>query len=197
MVTVWTTVFGRYHRFLPDWLSAVEAAEPARVLVVSDRMLSLPVDVVVVRSSSEFPEAEMRNVACRESDGWLWQIDVDDRILPDALRALEGRVCDVLQVGYQSSAGHVYVPSVAPNDEYLKHPNCYTSGSPFTKDIWERAGGFPNIAFSDWGFWRRCARAGAHFEEAGQVCYWYREEPQDSLTGKYLETRHVAEAMAQ
>jgi hypothetical protein len=194
-VTVWTTVFGGYHRFLDGWLVAAHAAHPDRLLVVSDRTLSVNADVIVAEPYGEFPEAHMRNVACEAAKGWLWQIDVDDRIMPDALGVLEGRDCDVVQVGYRSTQGGIHIPTVVPHNLFLAGPNRYISGSPFTKDMWVRAGGFPHIAWSDWGFWRKCARAGGRFEAAGRACYIYREEPHDSVTGKYQDARHVREAM--
>lgn len=196
MVTVWTTVFGGYHRFLPGWLEAAVAARPDRLLIVSDRELEVPADVIVAEPIGRFPEHRFRNLACEAADGWLWQIDVDDRIMPNALEVLAGRDCDVVIVGYESTAGNRHVPDVLPNREFLEGPNRYTSGSPFTKRIWAEAGGFPDIALSDWGFWRRCARAGARFEAAGRPCYWYREEPQDSLTGRNTDPEHFAAAMA-
>jgi hypothetical protein len=196
VVTVWTTVFGSYHRFLEGWLQAAEMARPDRLLVVSDRPLKVPADVIVAEPVGEFPEHRFRNLACEVADGWLWQIDVDDRILPDALEVLAGRSCDAVMVGCVTSRGSEYIPAVMPHADFLAGPNRYLSGSPFTKQLWERAGGFPDVAWSDWGFWRRCARAGARFEAAGRACYWYREEPQDSLTGRYSDLSHVAAVMA-
>ena len=197
-VTIWTTVFGGYHRFLGGWLEAAEAANPDRILVVSDLRLKVSADVVVARPSGRFPEASMRNVACQNGDGWLWQIDVDDRIMPDALQVLKGRTCDIVQVGYVSTAGGRRLPTMTSNEQYLaQRHNEWMSGSPFTKDIWERAGGFPDIAWSDWGFWRRCCRAGAAVEAGGQVCYIYREEPHDSVTGRYQDPVHITEALAE
>jgi hypothetical protein len=197
-VTVWTTVFGRYHRFLPEWLECAERAGPGRILVVSDRPLDVAADVVVAEPQGRFPEAFMRNVACENGDGWLWQVDVDDRIMPDALQVLVGRDCDVVQVGYVSTAGGHRNPTLTSNEQYLANRhNEWMSGSPFTKDMWVRAGGFPDIAWSDWGFWRRCCRAGARVEAAGRPCYVYREEPSDSVTGRYQDSVHVAEALAQ
>lgn len=197
-VTVWTTVFGDYHRFLEGWLDAAKAANPDRILIVSDRDLQVSADVVVATPSGRFPEASMRNVACENGDDWLWQIDVDDRILPDVLGTLDGRDCDVMQVGYCSTRGVQPLPQPLSNKQYLAaRKNMWTSGSPFTKDIWIRAGGFPDIAWSDWGFWRRCCRADARVEFPNVHGYIYREEPQDSVTGKYQDARHVYEAMAE
>jgi hypothetical protein len=197
-VTVWTTVFGTYHRFLPGWLESARLAGPDRILVVSDRPLDVDVDVVVAQPEGRFPEAYMRNVACENGDGWLWQVDVDDRIMPDALRVLEGRECDIVQVGYVSTAGGHRNPTLTSNEQFLNNGhNEWMSGSPFTKDMWTRAGGFPDIAWSDWGFWRRCCRAGARVEAAGRPCYVYREDPSDSVTGRYQDAVHIVEALEQ
>jgi hypothetical protein len=188
MITLWTTVFGDYHRFLDRWIKASVEANPDRILVVSDRPLSIDAEVVVAEPIGPYPEAVFRNAACRHAkDGWLWQIDVDDLILPDALTVLEGRDCDVVQVGWVSMENPDWkdIPSFRSNEDYLSNDNnTFTGTSPFTKDVWQRAGGFPYIAYNDYGFWRRCARVGAKFEFANQVCFQYRTEWNQSLTGK-------------
>jgi glycosyltransferase involved in cell wall biosynthesis len=188
MITVWTTVFGNYHHFVDEWLDSVVCANPDRVLVVSDRSLNIDAEVLVAEPIGPHPEAVFRNIACRHAEnGWLWQIDVDDRILPDALSVLDGRDCDVVQVGLVAMDNENWkiIPSVRSNADYLSNDdNSYTAGSPFTKDVWERAGGFPYIGYNDYGFWRRCARIDAKFEFANKVCYMYRTQWDDSLTGK-------------
>jgi hypothetical protein len=127
----------------------------------------------------------------------VWRIDVDDRIMADALSVLDGRDCDVVMVGIVSTKDSVYIPSVVPHEQFLSGKNRYISGSPFTKEMWVRAGGFPDIAHCDWGFWRRCAKLNARFEAAGRVCYLYRDERESSLMGEYADPKHDAEAMAE
>ena len=89
------------------------------------------------------------------------------------------------------------VPTIVPHEHYLAGPNRYVAGSPFTKDIWLRAGGFPDIAHCDWGFWRRCAKLNARFEAANRVAYLYRDEREDSLMGEYADDVYNLEAMAE
>jgi hypothetical protein len=188
MITLWTTVFGDYHRFVDAWMDAAVNANPDRILVVSDRALNIDVEVIVSEPIGPHPEVVFRNMACRHAeDGWLWQMDVDDQILPDAMTVLENRNCDVVQVGWvaQHDENQKGFPKVQSNEDYLADSaNFLSIGSPFTKDVWQRAGGFPYIAYNDYGFWRRCARVGAKFEFANQVCYKYRMEWEQSLTGK-------------
>ena len=197
-VTLWTTVFGNYHRFLDGWMEAALKTNPDRLMVVSDIPLDIDAEVLVRQPNSKYPYTSMLNYgaeACR--DGWVWRIDVDDRIMPDALHAVEGRDCDVVVVGMTSTAGYSVIPKIVSNNEYLNRHNCYTAGSPFTKDIWERAGRFPDIAHCDWGFWRRCAKLGARFESSETICYLYRQEWHDSLMGQYSDQVYVLEAMAE
>ena len=197
-VTLWTTVFGDYHRFLDGWMEAAVKTNPDRLMVVSDRPLDIDADVIVRQPNSKYPYTSMLNYGAAEcGDGWVWRIDVDDRILPDALQVLEGRDCDIVVVGLESTKGYTNIPRVVNHDKFLVGGNRYTAGSPFTKDIWERAGGFPDIAHCDWGFWRRCAKLGARFEAAGRVCYVYREEFHDSLMGMYADNVDNLEAMAE
>jgi glycosyltransferase involved in cell wall biosynthesis len=198
-VTLFTTCFGAYGRFLPGWLEAAEQSGASDVLVVSDVVREVPswVRLVVASVDAQYRESAFRNVACHHGLGeWLWQIDVDDRILPDAAGMVDGVDGDVLQVGYRRSDGFVYVPAVVDNDRYLCfRSNGYVSGSPFRASLFDTVR-FPDVAWSDWGFWRLAARSGAKFVAAGQVAYEYRWEPDDSLTGLYQDDRHVAEVMS-
>ena len=197
-VTLWTTVFGDYHRFLDGWMEAAAQTNPDRLMVVSDRPLNIEADVIVRQPNSRYPYTSMLNYGAEAcEDGWVWRIDVDDRIMADALSVLHGRDCDVVMVGIVSTKDSVYIPSVVPHEQFLAGKNRYISGSPFTKETWVRAGGFPDIAHCDWGFWRRCAKLNARFEAAGRVCYLYRDERESSLMGEYADPKHDAEAMAE
>lgn len=197
-VTLWTTVYGTYHRFVDGWLEAARQAGADRLLIVSDRPLDVDADVVVAQPSGAYLYPSLLNVACEHMDGWTWRMDVDDRILPGVVRMLEGRDCDVLQVGLQGTRGAVNIPQALPNEQMLAlRYNPYRASSAFTTDVWRRAGGFPDIAHCDWGFWRRCARIGARFEASGEVAYIYREEPEDSLVGLYADPFYNDQAMAE
>jgi hypothetical protein len=197
-VTLFTTCFGTYDRFLPGWLDAAVASGADEVLVVADRLLPVPdgVRLHVGGTDFRFVEAGLRNVACEEASGeWLWQIDVDDRILPDAVSVLDGQSADVVQVGYQRSDGFTYVPGVIPNVEFLASGgNPYVSGSPFRASLFGQVR-FPDVAWSDWGFWRLAARAGAQFAAGGRVAYRYRWEPHDSVTGLYTDPQHIRDVL--
>jgi hypothetical protein len=199
-VTLWTTCFGSYGRFLDGWIDAAMRSGADEILVASDTPRPVPdgVRLEVVDTDFRFREAGFRNEACALAEHeWLWQIDVDDRIVPDAARMVEGHTAGVVQVGYQRSDGPIYIPGVIANERYLASGgNSYVSGSPFTREAFEASGGFPDIAWSDWGLWRRMARAGVTFAAANQVAYWYRWEPHDSVTGIYTDPQHVAEVLA-
>ena len=199
-VTLWTTCFGSYGRFLDGWIDAAMRSGADEILVASDTERPVPdgVRLEVVDTDFRFREAGFRNEACGLAEHeWLWQIDVDDRIVPDAASMLEGQSSGVVQVGYQRSDGQVYIPSVIANERYLASGgNSYVAGSPFTRKALEVAGGFPDVALSDWGLWRKMARAGVTFAASGRIAYLYRWEPHDSLTGVYTDPQHVADVMA-
>jgi len=199
-VTLWTTCFGSYGRFLDGWVEAAVESGADELLVVSDIVRPVPDGVRLVVSSTDFRfrEAGFRNTACRyAAHDWLWQIDVDDRILPGMARLVDGVTAGVLQVGYVRSDGFQYVPPALSPEEYLGWGgNPYVSGSPFTRDAFDRSGGFPDVAWSDWGLWRRMARARVASAAAGVVAYRYRWEPHDSVTGLYGDPQNVADVMA-
>lgn len=196
-VTVFTTCFGTYDRFLPGWLDAAVACGADEVLVVADRMLPVPdgVRLHVATTGFTYREAGLRNVAVEvATHDWVWQIDVDDRIMPDALEVLDGQTADVVQVGYVRSDGWVHVPQVMSNANYLASGgNSYVSGSPFRRTLNVK---FPDLAWSDWGFWRLAARSGATFAAAGRACYFYRMDWADSVTGIYTDPQHVIDVLS-
>jgi glycosyltransferase involved in cell wall biosynthesis len=198
-VTLFTTCFGSYGRFLPGWLDAAAESGADDVLVVSDILRPVPngVRLVVASTKAVYRESGFRNIACKHGrEDWLWQIDVDDRIVPGATRMVEGVSADILQVGYRRSDGFVYVPQAISNERYLRcGDNPYVSGSPFRRSLLDKVQ-FPDVAWSDWGFWRLAARASAVFSAAGEVAYEYRWEPDDSVTGLYWDPQHVKDVLA-
>ena len=198
-VTLFTTCFGEYGRFLDGWLEAAVQSGADELLVVSDvpRPVRDGVRLVVSSTDAVYRESGFRNIACEHGrEDWLWQIDVDDRVFPGATKMVDGVEADVLQVGYHRSDGFVHIPRVIPNDQYLRSGgNSYVSGSPFRRTLFDQVQ-FPDVAWSDWGFWRLAARAGATFAAAGEAAYRYRWEPGDSVTGLYSDPKHIRDVLA-
>lgn len=204
-VTVVTCIFGegRDH-FLPGWIEATLAAGPDDVIVASDHSRKVTGDVRQYVSSPtpdwRWPIAWHWNRAFGFArTEWVWIMGVDDRIRPDALRLLEGRDEDVLQVGYHRDSDDMqYIPGARPEAAILAAPDNGLVGCvPLRRAAWEAVGGFPDVAFEDWGMWRRMARAGCRFGWIDAVAYDYHWDPGSNATTQYMNPANIAEALAQ
>lgn len=130
---------------------------------------------------------------------WVWLVDADDLVMPDALRGLEDVEADVWQVGFRRSDGELYLPPQISNEEYLASwRNVYTAGSMIRTEAYHQAGGFRDLALQDWALWRSLAEAGAVFQASDRAHYHYMRHPYTrGETELTMDARpgHVAEMM--
>ena len=104
-------------------------------------------------------------------EGWVAPLAMDDRFYPDAFACMPpdiDKVADVVAntLRFMSSGG---VNPSAP-ELFASAPmrNHVMGTSWFTKDIWKRTGGYPDVYWSDWAFWWKCWVHGARwFKPAG------------------------------
>lgn len=161
-VTIISCVYGPTHtKFLPRWLDATKKI-PRNALIVAPEMSKCP---------WQYPQAFYLNWAANLAETeWVWISDIDDLPFPDALDGLEDVEADVWLTGF----GHP-IPRLT-NEEYLASPeNVYPGSSAFRLEAFHRAGGFPDIAFQDWGLWRRMARTGATFDPSARAHFSYTQ----------------------
>lgn len=199
-VTVLTCLFGDGRDgFLPGWLDATAAAGPDATIVVTDRPRDSGVTEVITTPDPDWrwPISWHWNhgFAAAETD-WVWLVGVDDRIRPDALRLLDGRDVDVLQVGYHRDGIDHCPPPLTPDAILAAPDNQLVACSPIRRAAWAAVGGFPDVAFEDWGMWRRLARAGRTFGYASEVAYDLHWNA-NGATVQYQTAANVAEALAQ
>lgn len=169
-VAVVSSIYGHdYDHFIDDWYRALG-------------QLDRPADEIILhrgQPDGPYPQARLQNeaVASAASD-WIWQLNVDDEALPDALTGIDTVAADVWLMGYYWGDGRYYIPPVLPNDVYLGlTTNPYPSMSAFRREAFGQVGGYPLIAHEDWGLWRRLARSGCTFESSGRGHSIYRRHP--------------------
>lgn len=201
MITVVTAVFGDYHRFLPEWLSALEVLDPApaAVVIASDRPVEAGAAKVVVEPEAGGwvnRTAQLFNFAADQVDSdWFWPIGVDDLPLPDALAGLDGVMgeTDVVQFGYVRG-NTVTVPPRMSAARYLPLAhNPFVGASLIRREAFP---GWPDIRFEDWGLWRRMADAGARFGFTGRAHFEYRDHPGSRTRAIGSNSEAAKEALA-
>lgn len=172
IVPAWGPVGNAYSRYVARWWAAVEAMTPG------------PAEVVVVHSNPEPigllalapPGLSVRSVAiCSDrvedfvnagveaaSQPWVSAIGVDDVYRRDALAdlaAADAMGADIMVWDQEELGSHVWRCFWSPT--VLQTANTIAGSCPFRRDLWRRVGGQPRLGWSDWGFWLRCAAAGA------------------------------------
>ena len=100
---------------------------------------------------------------------WISFCGIDDRMLPLAYNELS--IAD--HQGAEIMVGTIVLSNGATwrgiwDPTALQHHNTLPAHSPFRKSLYDRVGGFPDIRWSDWGFWLKCARAGVNVHHSSQ-----------------------------
>jgi hypothetical protein len=175
MLSVMVASFGPpgnpYSQFVRRWWDAVMAMDPppAEIIVAHtdpEPLGLLPgpgtIPVVTVQVSEPDIAVAMNAAASVATQPWISGIGVDDRYCPDALAdlaAADAAGADILVWNNREIGSHVW--ECFWNPEILQHSNTLAGSCPVRRDLWDRVGGLPRIGWSDWGFWLRCAAAGA------------------------------------
>lgn len=205
-VTVVSCAYGRtFQAFFPRWWEYVQKLDPAPDRVIVAANPGLPIsgpDVVLSRYCTwRHPQAYYLQKAIEMSDtDWVWQVDIDDCAMPDALAGLEKVESDVWQMGFIRSDGESYMPPQISGEEFLaSERNVFVAGSAIRVEAFHAAGGFPDVALQDWALWRRLAANGATFESSGRTHFHYmRHRHTRGETELTIDVRqaHLAEMMA-
>ena len=175
MITVVGLVWGSaYKDEVQGWWESVQALNPpADDIVIAYhpdddcRVKDLPCRLVECRTRT--CDAMYHAAIATIKEGWIAGLGMDDRFYPDALSCIpDGNEFDVVAntLRFMSSGG---VNPSAP-ELFASAPmrNHVMGTSWFTKDIWERIGGYPDVYWSDWAFWWKCHVHGARwFKPAG------------------------------
>jgi hypothetical protein len=197
-VTIITAVYGdKYDHFIDGWCEAIENLElkPKQVLIGTDKFRNIRYKQVVKNTKDVKWRSPFFWNQCikKAKTKWVWIVDIDDRLKPNALNKLDQQDCDIWQVGYQVQNSHeIYIPPNMSNEKIYSEPYCYfCCASPIQKSWWEKSN-YPEVALTDWAMWRKSARLGARFGFAGEALYDYRKDFNNSMSG-WAETEENRE----
>jgi hypothetical protein len=194
-VTVVSSVYGDrgFHSFVPRWMKAIDKLErqPEQIIIGADRFTyESSVEVVSENLAWAYPQAfHLQDAISQASTDWIWVCDIDDLAMPDALNGIDDVAEDVWQMGYLRHPDELlYVPpQLGCADILASEKNEFVAGSAFRRDAFEEVGGFPDVAFQDWGLWRRMARHGMRFLSSDRAHFHYN---------RHLATRGAMELTA-
>lgn len=176
-VTVISCLYGQTHDlFLDEWLEAVRRLDPspAEVILATDRCPFIP-DVFVVTHRNHdwnYPQAFYLNKALEKVEtDWIWIVDIDDLVFPDALKGLEQNAASVIQMGFERSDGEIHLP------QWNGPINQYVAGSIIRTEAIRSVGGFRDVEHQDSDLWERLRANGWWFTGADRPRFYYRRHP--------------------
>jgi hypothetical protein len=171
-----------FARFVPGFYEAIAAMDPAPAEVciacpfgdssgVDDPPADFPVAVRIVRVTSRNVTDFLRAAVLHSGTKWLVWCGIDDRMTPDALADIasgDAVGADVIACKCRTSSGEVI--GHWNLDELMRGGlNRMAPNSPFTRAAYDRAGGWPDIHFHDWGLWMRMGHAGVRVMHSDRV----------------------------
>ncbi len=177
MITVVGSAWGSaYKNEVQGWWDSVQALNPpADDIVIAYHpdddcgVKDLPCRLVECQTRT--CDAMINAAVAEVQHGWIAPLAMDDRFYPDALSCMPpniDKVADVVAntLRFMSNNGvNVSLPELMGSQPMVNH---VMGTSWFTKDIWQRVGGHPDVFWSDWGFWWKCWVHGARwFKPAG------------------------------
>jgi hypothetical protein len=196
-VAVVAGVWGEYHQYLDRWMDSVRLLDPApdEVWLSSDRATEIEgVRVLVEPDPGYVHQVGARFNSCiRLSDcDWIAPFGVDDEYLPHAFAGLPSPDdADVWQFGYLGVGLSDYMPPELTAESLLAASgNPAVGPSPFTRRIWHKVGGFRDVAFCDWAFFRDVALAGGRFAHSRHFGFRYHWHHSSSISGAYSREIH-------
>jgi hypothetical protein len=188
-VTIITAVYGdKYDHFIDGWSEAINnlTIAPKRVICAGDRLRNINAEQIVSQPAVgwKWRSPWYWNSAARNTDTeWIWVLDIDDRIKPNALENLMEQTCDIWLVGIDVNGTENYLPPRLTNEQIASSEHCYfCCGSPIRRSWWQQ-NPYRDLAFTDWAMWRTSAKMGARFEWANKVGYYYRKDFDNSMSG--------------
>lgn len=153
-------------------------------------------DVKVINKQND-GLSEARNSGVKEARGkYIVCLDADDKIDPDYL----GLVVGVFEKSQKSNLGFVttWVQEFGDRNNVWKTEgydpsklmvmNLVHAGSMFTKDMWEKVGGYKKTmkgGYEDWEFWISAVEKGYSWERIPKPLFNYRIKNESMLTGAF------------
>ena len=188
-VTIITAIYGdKYDQYIEGWSEAIDnlTIQPKRIICASDRVRDIRAERIVSQPAPGWiwKSPWYWNSAAEMTDTeWIWVLDIDDRIKPDALEGLMEQTCDIWLMGMHTNGAEVYLPPHLTNEQIATAEHCYfCCGSPIRRSWWKQ-NRYRDLAFTDWAMWRTSAKMGASFAWANKMGYTYRKDFANSMSG--------------
>jgi hypothetical protein len=188
-VTIITAIYGdKYDQYIEGWSEAIDnlTIQPKRIICGSDRLRDIRAERVVSQPAPGWVWKSpwyWNSAADMTDTEWIWVLDIDDRIKPDALEGLMEQTCDIWLMGMHTNGAEVYLPPHLTNEQIATAEHCYfCCGSPIRRSWWKQ-NRYRDLAFTDWAMWRTSAKMGASFGWANKMGYTYRKDFANSMSG--------------
>jgi hypothetical protein len=188
-VTIITAIYGdKYDQYIEGWSEAIDnlTIQPKRIICASDRVRDIRAERIVSQPAPGWiwKSPWYWNSAAEMTDTeWIWVLDIDDRIKPDALEGLMEQTCDIWLMGMHTNGAEVYLPPHLTNEQIATAEYCYfCCASPIRRSWWKQ-NRYRDLAYTDWAMWRTSAKMGARFGWANKMGYTYRKDFANSMSG--------------
>lgn len=206
-ITLYTVVEGEhYAQFIPRWWESVQHMTPApdEVLIVTgkthrDTIESLDpqhINLTILHLDQPFSNAYFRAGVEYAASEWIGFSGIDDIMLPNGYKdvaAADAAHADIMVGTIILSNGAIWRGTW--NTHALTQHNTLPAHSPFRRDLYDQAGGFPDIHWSDWGFWLRCATIGAKpFHSPEPIAIFDIGDTHETMSGVGLDPRKRIQA---
>ena len=209
-VTLFTIAEGAsYARFIPAWWDSVMAMsrKPDEIVIVINRLdyakargtvpPGCDIPVLFAELDEPFSTAYFNEGVRAATSDWVSYCGIDDRMLPDGYLDLHGAD----QVGADIIVAKIVLTDGRRwhglwDSSQLLNVNTVPAHSPFKRQLWVEVGGYPNIRWSDWGFWLRAAKHGVNpYHALREIAIFDVGETHETMSGVSLdqETRSLAD----
>jgi len=175
MITVVGFAWGSaYKNEVEGWWDSIQALNPAvNDIVVAYHpdddcgVTDLPCRLVECRTRTS---GAMINAAAETiTEGWIANLAMDDRFNSSAFGCIPSDTFDVVATTIRFMSDGRINPSAPERFATMPMANHVMGPSWFTKDIWQRVGGYPNVHWSDWGLWWKFHVHGARWYKPAGV----------------------------
>lgn len=170
--------------------------EMLKEAIASAEAQTHPVEIAITCGHSSIADRLNAAIGRSRCDAFVILSD-DDRLAPDfvektaaMLDGIDIVYTDCMIFGNRNCKAHALGEF---NQRNLDRNTVPLITSLCRKSIWEKVGGFADVAFFDWDFWWRCCRAGASAYWLKEHLWFYREhESQTSVQLDIAEARRKA-----
>jgi hypothetical protein len=166
--TIVSVAFGeKFSKFVPEWWNSIQNLEipPKEIVVVHNPKDNTGVDNLPVTLIPNLSDdvTKMLNIGFSSvKTKWTGSLSLDDLYFPGALNEInDAQNFDIIGCNAISKKTGAFLSSDLVS--LKSRHNKMLGFSFFTTELYYRVGGWPNIVWSDWGFWWLCMKADARF----------------------------------